>query len=268
MPQDRKTGAAWDRHLDDYDYAKELALSGWAWEYLRRNTMYQRDFRIHRAGRPVAIQHVSGARLYRLRRRFLAAEHWGLKLFADPSQTALGTDVFWCDCQLRGSVRCEARQPDSTQAETLALADIPARRAVLAEFQHEQIDIMARGLSLNLIVAHGSLLMGPASIRFFHDGIGSLSRHHEALRQLSQLLCSPVLRTGSVARPNTKYRDYLVALDGHIEGRSYRDIAEVLYGKERVGVYWTSDTQWMKSKVRRALEQGLALMNGGYRNLL
>ena len=70
------------------------------------------------------------------------------------------------------------------------------------------------------------------------------------------------------AGADSKYLDYLIALDGHLAGRSYRDIAEVLYGKERVGSHWTDDTRWMKSKVRRAVERGIALMNGGYRELL
>jgi hypothetical protein len=67
---------------------------------------------------------------------------------------------------------------------------------------------------------------------------------------------------------DSKYFDYLVALDGHLAGRSYRDIAEVLYGTDRIGSYWTDDSRGYKSKVRRAVACGLALMNNGYRDLL
>ena len=65
-----------------------------------------------------------------------------------------------------------------------------------------------------------------------------------------------------------KYFDYLIALDGHLAGRTYRDIAEVLYGADHVGPYWTDDSRGYKSKVRRAVERGVALMNGAYRELL
>ena len=67
---------------------------------------------------------------------------------------------------------------------------------------------------------------------------------------------------------DSKYRDYLLALDGRLAGRSYRDIAEVLYGSDTIGTTWADDTRGLKSKVRRAVDCGLALMNGGYRELL
>ena len=65
-----------------------------------------------------------------------------------------------------------------------------------------------------------------------------------------------------------RLRECLVALDGHLQGRTYRDIAEVLYGSDRVAETWTSETRFMKDKVRRAVERGLELMNGEYRKLL
>lgn len=76
------------------------------------------------------------------------------------------------------------------------------------------------------------------------------------------------MRTFQAAISESKYLTYLIALDGHLEGRTYREIAEVLLGKDRVGTHWTDETRWMKSRVRRAVERGIALMNGGYRDLL
>jgi hypothetical protein len=65
-----------------------------------------------------------------------------------------------------------------------------------------------------------------------------------------------------------KYLQYLVALDGRLANRSYREIAELLYGAERVAPFWANDTRAYKSKVRRTVAKGVALMNGGYRTLL
>ena len=72
--------------------------------------------------------------------------------------------------------------------------------------------------------------------------------------------------------PQSQFDDhlkaYLIALDGHIAGRSYREIAQVIYGVERVKDVWTSESQFLKDRVRRAVVRGIELMNGGYRDLL
>ena len=95
MPHALRSGTAWDGQIEDYAYTRALDGTGWAWEFLRRNEDYCRDYRMNRAGHPVAIRHVSGATLYRPQRRFLAAEVWGLSLFADPEKSALDQDIFW-----------------------------------------------------------------------------------------------------------------------------------------------------------------------------
>jgi hypothetical protein len=88
MPQVQKTETAWECSVDDYAYTRGLDHTGWAWEFLRRNEDYQRDFRINRAGHPLPTKHISGAVVLRLRRRFLDAQKWGLHCFADPYKSA------------------------------------------------------------------------------------------------------------------------------------------------------------------------------------
>jgi hypothetical protein len=57
------------------------------------------------------------------------------------------------------------------------------------------------------------------------------------------------------------------ALDGHLGGASYREIARVLYGSEQVARY-----PWKTSSIRgqtiRLVRNAIAIMNGGYRRLL
>jgi len=59
----------------------------------------------------------------------------------------------------------------------------------------------------------------------------------------------------------------LRALDGHMAGASYRDIAESLFGSQRVGA-----EPWKTSPLRdstiRLVRGGVALMRGGYRKFL
>ena len=57
------------------------------------------------------------------------------------------------------------------------------------------------------------------------------------------------------------------ALDAWLAGHSYREIAEGLYGTERVGSrFWKNHD--LRSHVIRLVKIGIALMRGGYRALL
>jgi hypothetical protein len=57
------------------------------------------------------------------------------------------------------------------------------------------------------------------------------------------------------------------ALDGSLAGHSYREIAEVLFGKERVLARSWKDHD-LRSLTIRLVKNGSALMRGGYRALL
>jgi hypothetical protein len=268
MAQVRISGTSWDRCLSDYAYTRELDITGWAWEFLRRNKDYQRDYRSNRAGHPVAIKHVSGATLYRPQRRFLEAEAWGLKLFADPTKSILEADVFWLPDLVTHVAQCQCSFANDNVQDGLSLATFHGHCAVLAAFDTELITILGPRKSASLLVQSGSLSIGKSIVVFFHHGLSTASRHSETLHILSQLTLESSNPNGELNGPDCKYRDYLIALDGRLEGRSYRDIAEVLYGKDRVGAHWTADAHGLKSKVRRAVERGIFLMNGGYRALL
>ena len=268
MPQVRKTGTAWELCLDDYAYTRGLDHAGWAWEFLRRNEDYQYYFRTNRAGHPVAIQHVSGATLYRPQRRFLEAEAWGLVLFADPEKSASEADIFWLPGLPTHSATCHARPANDNEIDVISLSKFKCRRAVLAGIDTEMISVKGLGKCINLMVKRGSLLFGDTVLSFFHEGLSTASRHFETMRILTQFSGETDDASSAVDSRHYKYLAYLVALDGHLAGRSYRDIAEVLYGSDRIGPYWTDDSRGYKSRVRRAVERGLALMNGGYRDLL
>jgi len=59
----------------------------------------------------------------------------------------------------------------------------------------------------------------------------------------------------------------LRALDGHMDGASYRVIAEALFGRIRIPERaWK--THELRSRTIRLVQAGLALMRGGYRALL
>jgi hypothetical protein len=77
-----------------------------------------------------------------------------------------------------------------------------------------------------------------------------------------------VVDQGHVSQLEDHLRHYVIALDGTLAGASYRQIAQTIYGPDRVADAWTIETSYLKNRTRRAVERGLALMNGGYLSLL
>lgn len=78
------------------------------------------------------------------------------------------------------------------------------------------------------------------------------------------------LPTPPLALPRQGRRRFILtirALDAWLQGHSYREIAEGLFGKEQViGRSWRAHD--LRSRIIRLVQNGLAMMRGGYRALL
>ena len=77
--------------------------------------------------------------------------------------------------------------------------------------------------------------------------------------------CAPLF--GQSPQRRQRFALVLRALDGRIEGKSYRAIAEGLFDKKRIPerAWKTHD---LRNRTIRLVQRGLALMRGGYRELL
>ena len=268
MPHARQVGAAWDKKLEDYAYTTALDRPGWAWEFLRRNKLFKDDFPLSRADSPIPIRHVSGTIYMRAKRRFLRAESWGLLTFPDPRKSALDADVFWVPEQLTHHVKAHSGHPDTVETETFSLSDFDCRRSVLSLDSIEHVIVRHGPESARLSVAGLSILHGKRKLTYQIEGLAQIGKAFTTLQTLSRLQTKSPSQRSSDHTQRPKWHDYLVALDGNLEGRSYRDIAEVLHGSEQVKSVWTSETRYLKERMRRAVENGVALMNGEYRTLL
>lgn len=268
MPHARLTGTAWDRKREDYAYTRELNKPGWAWEFLRRHEGLQTDCKLSMYTSPIPRHHKSGTICYFALETDATAEKWGLLCLPDCKKSAVEVDVFWQPA-LRFShlrLRINAHAPDPEGC--LHLADFKCRRSLLRQNGIEHVTIQDRSQSVQLTVRGGTLQEAPCYVAFEIEGMGRVNSSISALQTLVKLRQSDGTNASNSVTHDSKYFDYLVALDGHLAGRSYRDIAEVLYGADRIGPYWTGDSRGFKSKVRRAVACGLALMNGGYLALL
>ena len=268
MPQVRKSGTAWERRLDDYAYTKGLDGPGWAWEFLRRNDKFLIECRSSRAGLPVEIKHTSGTIYLRPRRKFLRAEAWGLMLFPNPKKSANETPVFWDSDTLTHSANATLLHANDNADETLSLNDFECQRVVLVNNRTEHVIVRSAQESVRLCLMGQSILFGKCKCIFHVEGFSNVNRFTETLRTLSKLRDQTTPAINQQRQFESHLRDYLVALDGHLAGRSYRDIAEVIYGSDRVKNVWTNETRFLKETVRRAVRRGIQYMESEYRTLL
>lgn len=82
MPRLRHyVGPSWPPDIGAYDYALALCPSDLAWEFLRRNPDYQRDYHLSRRGSRHMRRLRGGQRLTRVRRYTLRSIPWGLHPF-------------------------------------------------------------------------------------------------------------------------------------------------------------------------------------------
>jgi hypothetical protein len=268
MPQVRKSGTAWERRLDDYAYTKGLDGPGWAWEFLRRNDKFLIECRSSRAGLPVEIKHASGAIYLRPRRKFLRAEAWGLMLFPNPKKSANETSVFWHPDVLTHSANATLSHANDNADETLSLNDFVCQRVVLVNNHTEHVIVRSAQESARLSLIGQSILFGKCKCVFHIEGFSKVANVAETLRTLTKLRDQNTTIISRQSQFELHLRDYLVALDGHLAGRSYRDIAEAIYGADRVKPIWTNETRFLKETVRRAVRRGIQYMESEYRTLL
>jgi hypothetical protein len=121
--------------------------------------------------------------------------------------------------------------------------------------------------ALTLCLQGSRASLGPVETTFVLKGIpdpAKLASDFGAFHALLHVPCSKAHRS----RDRLLLRDALVALDGRRVGASYRNIAELIFGVERVREDWSSRGGWLKERMRRALTTGEELRDGGYRRAL
>jgi hypothetical protein len=120
-----------------------------------------------------------------------------------------------------------------------------------------------------LFVTGDTDIMHDVYVSFLVESVDRVRCVAQASEQFDRLIHGETLQDFALQSQFDEHlKSYLIALDGHLAGRSYREIAQVIYGVERVKDVWTSESQFLKDRVRRAVVRGVALMNGGYRDLL
>jgi hypothetical protein len=233
-----------------YLYILHLDEPALAWEYLRRNPEYRRDWQ---------------DRL----RRSVAADRWGLRLLEDPGLDARDAHPVW----LADHSELVLFYPDLDPMPGATAFDfwsIPGRKGLVHDGRCLRVTAGFSGRWVRLAMAPG-LEDGDAfviAMRPVGQPVFVARAIAEALNNLASAAeAAPLAQTFS--RPSATALlelHTLQALDASLAGASLREVAVALFGSAAVTHGWHADAA-LRSKVRRLVRRGRTLMRDGYRRL-
>ncbi|EPK5302347.1 DUF2285 domain-containing protein [Stenotrophomonas maltophilia] len=212
-----------------------------AWEYLRRNPDYRLDWLRHHRRLQAAQQ---------------AAQRWGLRLLEDPALDARDAHPAW----LPGSDAVVQLYPDADpplDAAAFAFWHIPGHKHLLHDGKGLALIARSPGRCLRFALAPG-LQDGMAVVHAYRGGTTAPARGYAPGAAISDAKPRPT--PAALLELHT-----LQALDATLAGASLREVGEGLFGVDALAD-WYSDGG-LRSKVRRLVRRGDALMRGGYRQL-
>ena len=212
-----------------------------AWEYLRRNPDYRLDWLRHHRRLQAAQQ---------------AAQRWGLRLLEDPALDARDAHPAW----LPGSDAVVQLYPDADpplDAAAFAFWHIPGHKHLLHDGKGLALIARSPGRCLRFALAPG-LQDGMAVVHAYRGGTTAPARGYAPGAAIADAKPRPT--PAALLELHT-----LQALDATLAGASLREVGEGLFGVDALAD-WYSDGG-LRSKVRRLVRRGDALMRGGYRHL-
>ena len=216
-----------------YLYILGLDALALAWEYLRRHPDYRLDW-LRRARRPDA------------------AHRWGLRLLEDPALDARDAQPAW----LPGHAAVAQLYPDADpppDAVAFAFWHIPGHKQLIHDGKGLALIARSPGRWQRFALALG--LEDGMAVARAHRGRGTTHAPDTPAR-----MARPRPPPAALLELHT-----LQALDATLAGASLREVGEGLFGADAVAG-WYSDGG-LRSRVRRLVRRGNALMRGGYRHL-
>ena len=220
-----------------YLYILGLDMLALAWEYLRRHPDYRVDWLRHHRRPQTAHK---------------AAQRWGLRLWEDPALDARDAHPAW----LPGHGAVVQLYPDADPPPDANVFDvwrIPGHKQLIHDGKGLALIARSPGHCLRFVLAPG-----------LEDGMAVA--HAYRGRGATHVPDTPAPMARPRPPPSALLELHtLQALDATLAGASLRDVAEGLFGVD-AAAGWYSDGG-LRSKVRRLVRRGDALMRGGYRRL-
>jgi len=246
--------------------------AGYAWDYLRRNSEYARDYDVDMSSRdPSEITNNSQLRYETVTDNL--AHRWGLECFESPQSAGLDALVIWRQDAFPGALSVHYHNKISRNNDVNSFK--------LSNFEcGKQHYIKANGTRISVIKSPDFWLQisgrpediasedQPFSVLI--DGGKGARRRIDALRQLTSLSRNGSDNFKLLGRQKAfaKMRNALLAYDIRAKGGSYRDVAIALFGAENVRQNWDSTGRFLKGRSIRAYKFGERMVAQDYQSLL
>ncbi|MFN7056884.1 DNA -binding domain-containing protein [Hyphomonas sp.] len=255
--------------LVGYDYLSRLSMDRWAWEYLRRNHRFQRDYALCTDLSPsVSIAPCAPIRMLKSRSEQKLAGRWGLLFLPDPALNGFQADAVWSEAAYPGQVEihCSPCGPGETcnlWKRTLPIAKITY---IIDRLGREYLLVRGKGCVVQ-VRCTGLPLIGlePVRMKFTLPDIEAYERMARGQKAVLQLYGDgPDLSVPLWTKTTQILRNGLIALDCLERGMSRREIAVLLYGEARVADAWNDDRGSLRDAVKYLVRKAEALRDGGY----
>jgi hypothetical protein len=240
---------------DAYTYLDFLGSTAFAWEFLRRNSVYRAAYQLIASNGDAAPEAPEQV-----------AQQWGLHFMADPDLRADRASIVWLP-HLNPSTVVVAPAPDEF-SEARSISELtPAFSCCIANGEHWLLD--QRGDARPVALISGADTARPSAIVIPLDG--NFPARIEAARLMWEAMMGHApdrMPDDLTTQQRSKLKSILRALDGRLARCSYREIAEVLFDPSSVPAGREWKTHNLRNRTRRLCQRGLDLMHGEYRDLL
>jgi hypothetical protein len=192
--------------------------------------------------------------------------------FADPRLPAERARPVWLPETGAARLRFTAQPIRDAAGDRLGL-----RISAFGNVEHVLIDAAGRlhallrsgARSVQLVITGDNAIIAPVALSVVLRGPHDIVPVVKELTDLKVLLSAKPRKAGVPPRwtaETMRLRDALIALDGHRVGATLREIAILIYGRERIERDWPGNG--LERRLRRDLQRGQAFCNAGYRNLI
>ena len=260
------------RDPSNYVYTKNLTRDDWAWEFLRRNPAYAKIAAAPSCRRSAVAAATASDRRDRRRWRQQYSIGVGAALSAKQQTARLMPPPSSGEERRSAVLPFEARNVPADHGDAFDIRQLGHPVSLLRLGAGLEHVLLGDGIHhIQLEVSRRSLLDGPVKLHYsisgFEDSSPKLLRTLQRLVALRRLGRFPRFFV-SAERRAPRWIIALRALDASRMGANRREIAAALFGQDIVRRDWDGGSDYLRSRVRRAIAAGKGLADGGYLDLL
>jgi len=153
----------------------------------------------------------------------------------------------------------------------ISLAEMRCEKFILVTASGENYLVLRdRWRLLQLRCLGDSIAFDSGAMALLVDELPNVEPEIRLLRRFSAIYRARESNESTTAwsPQSMRLRNALVALDGSLNGATYREIAEHIHGPEMVADAWRGSRRDLKDRMVRLVRRGHHLSAGGYRDLL